>query len=212
MILPYQNIYPIIHSSVLIAEGAFIVGDVEIGKDSSIWFNTVVRGDVNYIRVGERTNIQDLTMVHVTYKKFPTFIGNDVSIGHSAVIHGCRIKDHVVIGMGAKILDDSTVSSFSLVAAGSVVKEKFIVPEGTLVAGVPAKVIRDLLLRKLKRLNKMRKIICFMLSSIKPLIRVKDFKILTLLTNSIFLYILTADFKVGFGIDLMFNFNFCIFV
>lgn len=144
MILPYQNIHPKIHESVLIAEGAHIIGDVDIGKDSSIWFNTVVRGDVNYIRIGERTNIQDLTMVHVTYKKFPTFIGNDVSIGHSAVIHGCRIKDSVVIGMGAKILDDSTVNSYALVAAGSVVKERFVVPEGTLIAGVPAKVIRDL--------------------------------------------------------------------
>jgi carbonic anhydrase/acetyltransferase-like protein (isoleucine patch superfamily) len=144
MILPYQNIYPKIDDSVLIAEGAFVIGDVEIGKDSSIWFNTVVRGDVNYIRIGERTNIQDLTMVHVTYKKFPTFIGNDVSIGHSAVIHGCRIKDFVVIGMGAKILDDSTISSYSMVAAGSVVKERFIVPEGTLAAGVPARIVRDL--------------------------------------------------------------------
>ena len=144
MILPYQNISPKIHESVLIAEGAYIIGDVEIGKDSSIWFNTVVRGDVNYIRIGERTNIQDLTMVHVTYKKFPAFIGNDVSVGHSAVIHGCKIKDYVVIGMGAKLLDDSTISSFSIVAAGSVVKEGFVVPEGTLVAGVPAKVIRDL--------------------------------------------------------------------
>ena len=153
MILPYQNIYPKIHSSVLIAEGAYIVGDVEIGKDSSIWFNTVVRGDVNYIRVGERTNIQDLTMVHVTYKKFPTFIGNDVSIGHSAVIHGSKIKDHVVIGMGAKILDDSMVNSFSLVAAGSVVRERFIVPEGTLVAGVPAKVIRDLLPEEIEKIK-----------------------------------------------------------
>jgi carbonic anhydrase/acetyltransferase-like protein (isoleucine patch superfamily) len=144
MIIPYQNIFPRIDDSVLIAEGAVIAGDVEIGKDSSIWFNTVVRGDVNYIRIGERTNIQDLTMVHVTYRKFPTVIGNDVSIGHSAVIHGCTVKDFVVIGMGAKILDDALISSNSFVAAGSVVKEKFVVPEGTLVAGVPAKVVRDL--------------------------------------------------------------------
>jgi gamma-carbonic anhydrase len=144
MILPYQNVYPKIHGSVLIAEGAFVIGDVEIGKDSSIWFNTVVRGDVNYIRIGERTNIQDLTMVHVTYKKFPTFIGNDVTVGHSAVIHGCKIEDFVVIGMGAKILDESTISSNSIVAAGSVVKERFTVPEGTLAAGVPAKVVRVL--------------------------------------------------------------------
>lgn len=153
MILPYQNIYPKIHDSVLIAEGAFVIGDVEIGKDSSIWFNTVVRGDVNYIRIGERTNIQDLTMVHVTYKKFPTFIGNDVSIGHSAVIHGCNIKDFTVIGMGAKILDDSAVSSFSMVAAGSVVKERFVVPEGTLVAGVPAKVVRDLKQEEIEKIK-----------------------------------------------------------
>lgn len=144
MIIPYQNIFPKIDESVLIAEGAFIIGDVEIGRDSSIWYNTIVRGDVNFIRIGERTNIQDLTMVHVTYRKFPSFIGNDVSIGHSAIIHGCKINDCVVIGMGAKILDNALVNSNSFVAAGSVVKENFVVPEGTLVAGVPAKVIRDL--------------------------------------------------------------------
>lgn len=144
MILPYQNINPKIDPSVLIAAGAVIVGDVEIGKDCSVWFNTVIRGDVNYIRIGERTNIQDLTMVHVTYKKFPTFIGNDVSIGHSAVIHGCRINDCVVIGMGAKILDNALINSNSLIAAGSVVKERFEVPEGTLAAGVPAKIVREL--------------------------------------------------------------------
>jgi carbonic anhydrase/acetyltransferase-like protein (isoleucine patch superfamily) len=144
MILPYQEKYPKIDPTVLIAEGAHIIGDVEIGKDSSIWFNTIVRGDVNYIRIGERTNIQDLTMVHVTYKKYPTFIGSDVSIGHSAVIHGCRINDLVIIGMGAKLLDNSLINSFSIVAAGSVVKENFMVPERTLVAGVPAKIVREL--------------------------------------------------------------------
>jgi carbonic anhydrase/acetyltransferase-like protein (isoleucine patch superfamily) len=153
LILPYQNISPKIHESVLIAEGAYIIGDVEIGQDSSIWFNTVVRGDVNYIRIGERTNIQDLTMVHVTYKKFPTFIGNDISIGHSAVIHGCTIKDFVVIGMGAKILDNAVINSNSFVAAGSVVKEKFEVPEGTLVAGVPAKIVRDLRTEELEKIK-----------------------------------------------------------
>jgi len=153
LILPYQNISPKIHESVLIAEGAHIIGDVEIGQDSSIWFNTVVRGDVNYIRIGERTNIQDLTMVHVTYKKYPTFIGNDISIGHSAVIHGCTIKDFVVVGMGAKILDNALVNSNSFVAAGSVVKEKFVVPEGTLVAGVPAKIVRDLRPEELEKIK-----------------------------------------------------------
>ncbi len=153
MILPYQNIHPKIHDSVLIAEGAFVIGDVEISKDSSIWFNTVVRGDVNYIRIGERTNIQDLTMVHVTNKKFPTLIGNDVTIGHSAVIHGCKVDDFVVIGMGAKILDESIVSSYSMVAAGSVVKERFVVPEGTLAAGVPAKIVRDLRPEEIERIK-----------------------------------------------------------
>jgi carbonic anhydrase/acetyltransferase-like protein (isoleucine patch superfamily) len=144
MIIPYQNIYPKIHKSALIAQGAFVIGDVEIGENSSIWYNTVIRGDVNYIRIGERTNIQDLTMVHVTYKKFPTFIGSDVSIGHSAVIHGCKIDDFVLIGIGAKLLDNSHINSYSLVAAGSVIKEGFEVPSGTLAAGVPAKIIRDL--------------------------------------------------------------------
>jgi carbonic anhydrase/acetyltransferase-like protein (isoleucine patch superfamily) len=144
MLIPYQNKYPKIHETVLIAEGVHIIGDVEIGKDSSIWFNTVIRGDVNYIRIGGRTNIQDLTMVHVTYKKHPTFIGSDVSIGHSAVIHGCRIDDNVVIGMGAKILDNARINSFSFVAAGAVVREGFEVPSRTLVAGVPAKVVREL--------------------------------------------------------------------
>jgi carbonic anhydrase/acetyltransferase-like protein (isoleucine patch superfamily) len=153
LILPYQDKYPKIHESVLVADGAHVIGDVEIGKDSSIWFNTVVRGDVNYIRIGERTNIQDLTMVHVTYKKFPTFIGNDISIGHSAVIHGCRIDDFALIGIGAKILDDAHVSSFSLVAAGSVVKEKFVVPQGVLVAGVPAKIVRDLRPEEIERIK-----------------------------------------------------------
>jgi len=144
MIIPYQGKYPRIHESVLIAEGAHIIGDVEIGRDSSIWFNTVIRGDVNYIRIGDRTNIQDLTMVHVTFKKYPTFVGSDVSIGHAAVIHGCRIGDNVVIGMGAKILDNARIECFSLVAAGAVVREGFVVPPRTLVAGVPAKIIREL--------------------------------------------------------------------
>jgi carbonic anhydrase/acetyltransferase-like protein (isoleucine patch superfamily) len=153
MILPYQNKYPKIHESVLIAEGASVIGDVEIGRDSSIWFNTVVRGDVNYIRIGERTNIQDLTMVHVTYKKFSTVIGNNVSVGHSAVIHGCRIKDFVVIGMGARILDDAEINSHSLIAAGSVVKERFVVPEGTLAAGVPAKIKRELRPEEIEKID-----------------------------------------------------------
>lgn len=144
MILHYKGIYPKIDDSVFICEGVQIIGDVEIGKNSSVWFNTVIRGDVNYIRIGERTNIQDLCMLHVTYKKYPLVIGNDVTVGHSVTLHGCIVKDFVLIGMGAVLLDNCTVNSNSFIAAGTLVRENFVVPEGVLVAGVPGKIIRDL--------------------------------------------------------------------
>jgi gamma-carbonic anhydrase len=144
MILPYNGIYPKINDSVFICEGVQIIGDVEIGKDSSVWFNTVIRGDVNYIRIGERTNIQDVSMLHVTYKKYPLIIGNDVTIGHSVTLHGCTLKDLVLIGMGAILLDNCVINSNSFIAAGTLVKENFVVPEGVLVAGVPGKIMRDL--------------------------------------------------------------------
>lgn len=143
-IITYQGITPNIHSSVFIADGVHIIGDVEIGKDCSVWYNTVIRGDVNYIRIGERTNIQDNTVIHVTNKIFPTHIGSNVTIGHSAVIHACTIHDYSLIGMGAVILDDVKVGPFALVAAGAVVTMGTVIPEGTLAAGVPAKVIRRL--------------------------------------------------------------------
>lgn len=135
---------PRIHPSVFIAAGARIIGDVEIGETSSIWFNVVIRGDVHHIRIGRRTNIQDLTMCHVTHLRYPLEIGDDVTVGHSAVLHGATIHDRVLIGMGAKVLDRAVVGSNSLIAAGSVVREGFVVPEGTLVAGVPARVVREL--------------------------------------------------------------------
>jgi carbonic anhydrase/acetyltransferase-like protein (isoleucine patch superfamily) len=144
MIIRFKDKYPLYDGSVFIAENASIIGDVIIGKDSSIWFNAVVRGDVNFITIGERTNIQDGSVLHVTHKKYPLMIGNDVTIGHNATVHGCTIKDLVLIGMGAVILDNSIVNSNSLIAAGSLIKEGFIVPEGVMAAGVPAKVIRDL--------------------------------------------------------------------
>lgn len=143
-IIAYKGIIPKLHSSVFVADGACIIGDVEIGKDSSVWFNAVIRGDVHYIRIGERTNIQDATVIHVTSKKFPTNIGSNVTIGHSAVIHACTINDYCLIGMGAIILDGATVGPYSLVAAGAVVTMGANIPEGVLVAGVPAKVIRKL--------------------------------------------------------------------
>ena len=143
-IITYKGITPKIDPSVFIADGAHIIGDVEIGKDSSVWFNTVIRGDVNFIRIGERTNIQDNTVVHVTNKKFPTFIGSNVTIGHSAVIHACTINDFSLIGMGAVILDDAKIGKYSLIAAGAVVTMGMQVPEGVLAAGIPAKVVRSL--------------------------------------------------------------------
>ncbi|HAP34965.1 MAG TPA: gamma carbonic anhydrase family protein [Bacteroidetes bacterium] len=143
-IITYQGITPTIDPSVFIADGVHIIGDVEIGKDSSVWYNTVIRGDVNFIRIGERTNIQDNTVVHVTNKKFPTHIGSNVTIGHSAVIHACTINDYSLIGMGAIVLDDAKVGPFALVAAGAVVTMGMVIPEGMLAAGVPAKIIRTL--------------------------------------------------------------------
>lgn len=152
-IITYKGITPTIHESVFLCSGAVILGDVEIGEDSSIWYNCVIRGDVHYIRIGKRTNIQDLSMLHVTHKKYPLNIGDSVTIGHSAVLHGCTIKDLTLIGMGAKVLDQAVVESYSLVAAGTVVPERFVVPSGTLVAGVPAKVVRDLREEELQRFD-----------------------------------------------------------
>ena len=143
-VLGYAGIVPTIDPTVFIARNAIVLGDVQIGRDSSVWFNTVIRGDVHEIRIGERTNVQDLTMCHVTINKHPLHIGNNVTIGHSAMLHGCTIEDTVLVGMQATILDGARVRAFSMVAAGSVVKENFEVPEGTLVAGVPAKVVREL--------------------------------------------------------------------
>lgn len=143
-ILPFRGKMPVLHPSVFVCDGVRIIGDVEIGEDCSVWFNSVIRGDVNAIRIGNRTNIQDLCMLHVTYRKHSLQVGNNVTVGHSAVLHGAVIHDYTLIGMGAKVLDRCVVNSYSLVAAGAVLPEGFVVPEGTLVAGVPARVIREL--------------------------------------------------------------------
>jgi len=143
-IFKYLNKIPRVDYAVFLAAGVKLIGDVTIGKGSSVWYNTVIRGDVNYVTIGERTNVQDLSMLHVTNQKFPLIIGNDVTIGHSVTLHGCVIHDSSFIGMGAIVLDGAIVESNSMVAAGAVVKEGFIVPAGKLVAGVPAKIIRDL--------------------------------------------------------------------
>ena len=143
-VLPYGGKTPDLHPSVFLADGARIIGDVTAGAESSFWFNVVVRGDVHYIRVGQRTNVQDGAVLHVTHRRFPLEIGNDVTIGHAAVLHGCIIEDRCLIGMGAIVLDGVRVRRNSMVAAGSLVREGFEVPEGMMVAGVPATVKRPL--------------------------------------------------------------------
>jgi gamma-carbonic anhydrase len=143
-IFPYKGMYPKIGNSVFFASGVKIIGDVEIGDNSSVWYNSVVRGDVHYIKIGESTNIQDCSMLHVTNGKFPLNIGNKVTIGHSVSLHGCTLQDLCLIGIGAIVLDGAVIESNSMVAAGALVKQHFVVPSGKLVAGVPAKVIRDL--------------------------------------------------------------------
>ena len=127
-----------------LADNAAIIGDVEMGNDCSIWFGAVLRGDVHSIRIGNKVNIQDNATIHATYKKSPTNIGNNVSIAHNAVIHGCTIKDNVLFGMGAIVLDDAVVESNTIVAAGSVVTKGTVVESGWVYAGTPAKKMKQL--------------------------------------------------------------------
>ena len=143
-LFPYLNTFPKLGKNVFLASGVKVIGDVEIGDDSSIWYNSVVRGDVHYIKIGKGTNIQDLSMLHVTNGKFPLNIGDNVTIGHSVTLHGCTLMNLCLIGMGAIVLDGATIEENSMVAAGAVVRQDFIVPSGKLVAGVPAKIIREL--------------------------------------------------------------------
>lgn len=143
-LFPYLDYFPKLGNDVFLAPGSKIIGNVEIGDDSSIWYNTVVRGDVNYIKIGSLTNVQDCSMLHVTNGKFPLNIGNKVTIGHSVTLHGCTLQDLCLIGMGAVILDGAIVEQNSIVAAGAVIRPGFVVPSGKLVAGVPGKVVRNL--------------------------------------------------------------------
>ena len=128
----------------LVAENAVIVGDVVMGDQCSIWYNAVIRGDVHFIRMGNKVNIQDGAVVHGTYQKSPTTIGNNVSVGHNAILHGCTIHDNVLVGMGAIVMDDCVVESNSIIAAGAVVTEGTRVEAGTIYAGVPARKIKDI--------------------------------------------------------------------
>ena len=141
-VIPYKGIFPDIHESVFLADGVRVIGDVVIGASSSVWFNTVIRGDVCPIRIGERTSVQDNAMLHVTHDTGPLTIGSNVTIGHGALLHACTVRNHVLIATGAVILDHAVLEPYSVVAAGAVVKQGFTVPSGMMVAGVPAKVVR----------------------------------------------------------------------
>lgn len=144
VILHVEGKYPSFGDNCFIAPNATIVGDVVTGDDCSFWFNAVVRGDVNSIRMGNKVNIQDGAVIHCTYKRTQTVIGNNVSIGHNAIVHGCTIADNVLIGMGAIIMDRAEIGSHSIIAAGAVVTEGTLVPPGTIFAGVPAKKVKDI--------------------------------------------------------------------
>ena len=134
---------PEIGEDCFIAENATIVGEVTMGNQCSIWFNAVLRGDVHFIKMGNKVNVQDGAVIHCTYKKAPTIIGNNVSIGHNAIVHGCTVEDNVLVGMGAIIMDDCVVESNAIIAAGAVVTKGTRVPSGTIFAGMPAKKIKD---------------------------------------------------------------------
>jgi carbonic anhydrase/acetyltransferase-like protein (isoleucine patch superfamily) len=144
LILPVLDKSPVIADECFLAPNSTIVGDVEIGHHCSVWFNAVIRGDVNYIRIGNYTNIQDGAVIHCTYKKCGTTIGNYVNIGHQAMVHGCILEDYVLIGMGAIVMDNAIVESNVIVAAGAVVLENTRCESGFLYAGVPAKKIKAL--------------------------------------------------------------------
>ncbi len=143
-VYPYEGMVPSLGRNVFIAPGAVVVGAVTVGEDSSIWFNCTVRGDVNTVRIGSRTNIQDNSMLHVTRETHPLLIGDRVTCGHGVMLHGCTIGDETLIGIGAVVLDGAVVETGSIVAAGALVTPGMVVPTGMVVAGVPAKVLRPL--------------------------------------------------------------------
>ena len=144
LIKEVRGFTPQFGEDIYLAENATIVGEVKCGKQCSFWFNAVVRGDVNYIKMGDKVNVQDGAVIHGTFEKSPTNIGNNVSIGHQAMVHGCTIKDNVLIGMGAIIMDDCIIGENSIIAAGAVLTAKTIVAPGSIYAGVPAKKIKDI--------------------------------------------------------------------
>jgi carbonic anhydrase/acetyltransferase-like protein (isoleucine patch superfamily) len=144
LILPVEDKHPHWGTDCFIAPNATIVGDVIMGDGCSVWFNAVIRGDVNSIRIGNRVNVQDGAVIHATYQKTQAIIGNDVSIGHNAIVHGCTVHDHVLVGMGAIVMDNAVIHSNTIIAAGAVVLEGTECEGGSIWAGVPAKKVKDL--------------------------------------------------------------------
>jgi carbonic anhydrase/acetyltransferase-like protein (isoleucine patch superfamily) len=144
MLRPFRSISPFVDPTAYVDGSAQVIGDVHVGAESSVWMNVVIRGDVNHIRIGARTNVQDLTLVHVMRETHPTVIGDNVTIGHSAVVHGCTIEDRCLIGMGAVLLNGCRIGTGSIVAAGALIPEGMVVPSGSMVMGMPAKVKRRL--------------------------------------------------------------------
>ncbi len=136
--------HPQVPEDCYVAENATIVGEVSLGKECSIWFNAVLRGDVHYIKIGDKVNIQDGAVIHATYQKSPTTIGDNVSIGHNAIVHGCTIHDNVLVGMGSIIMDDCIIESNSIIAAGAVLTKNTRVETGSIYAGIPAKKVKDI--------------------------------------------------------------------
>ncbi len=152
LVLPVNNIHPKFGDNCFLADNCTVTGDVVMGDDCSVWFTAVVRGDVHYIRIGNKVNIQDGAIIHCTYQKAPTTIGNNVSIGHRAIIHGCSVHDNVLIGMGAIVMDHAVIGENSIIAAGAIVLENTIVEPGSIYAGVPAKRVKDVDKEKFKQL------------------------------------------------------------
>jgi carbonic anhydrase/acetyltransferase-like protein (isoleucine patch superfamily) len=144
MLRPHRGRMPVVHPSVFVDESAQVIGDVDIGADSSVWMNAVIRGDVNRIRIGQRTNVQDASVIHVMHDTHPTSVGDDVTVGHGAIVHGCTVGHRVLVGMGSILLNGATIGEDTIIAAGSLVTEGFVVPPRSLVMGAPARVRRGL--------------------------------------------------------------------
>ncbi|HUM47837.1 MAG TPA: gamma carbonic anhydrase family protein [Chitinophagales bacterium] len=153
IIKPINGISPQFGNNCFLADNAVVAGDVIMGDECTVWFNAVIRGDVHYIRMGNRVNVQDGAVIHCTYKKAFTTIGNNVSIGHCAIVHGCTLEDNVVVGMGAIVMDHAIVEKNSLIAAGSVVLENTRVESGSIYAGVPARKVKELSPEHFEQLN-----------------------------------------------------------